>query len=134
MYTAFKTFAVALAIAVLALDATRAAAAPAKQSPAKQPPAAASAAPAIPAPGGVSFKAQVVPLLSRSCAGCHAPGRKGWRDLVLFDEAGKLLYDPVHAELDWIIETVAAGHGKPRLTATEVALLQRWHDEGGRSN
>ena len=116
----------AAAAALLAGGAPGLAAAPAR--PAAMP--AASMGPAASKKTPAASFAAVAPLLIRSCGGCHAPGRKGARDLVLFDEAGRLDRAAVRAERDWILEVVATDHGRPRLTGAEVATLRRWWEAG----
>lgn len=79
----------------------------------------------LPSPGLATDGAA---LLVRSCGGCHAPGQKGARDLLLFDAAGRLAPVALRTERELILETVATNHGRPRLTPAEVDLLRRWLD------
>lgn len=114
-------------------------AAPTTPGAAPSTPGAAPAAPAAaPAPGAVSFKAQIAPVITRSCAGCHAPGESGVRDVALFDDAGNVRFDQVRDEIAGIVRTVKRGSmprgGKPKLSAEELAQLEQWRAAGTPDN
>jgi mono/diheme cytochrome c family protein len=97
-----------------------------------QLPAANAANPGVQAQ--VSFQNDVAPILTRSCAGCHSPGKPGVGNLAVFDAAGKVRSDTIVAGIASVISQTESGRmprgGRPKLSADEVALLKRWRTEG----
>jgi mono/diheme cytochrome c family protein len=85
-------------------------------------------------PAKVSFRTDVAPILARSCAGCHAPGKQAVGDLAVFDAAGKVRSDTIVDGIASVIAETESGSmprgGRPKLSAAEVALLKRWRTEG----
>src|SRR5439155_977954 len=93
----------------------------------------------------VSFYHDVVPILKRSCTGCHHPDKlKGELDLttyVAFQKGGKHgpAFKPGKADDSRVIEEVSGEEpnmpkeGDP-LTKEEVALFERWIREGAKDD
>jgi len=85
-------------------------------------------------PAKVSFRTDVAPILARSCAGCHAPGKSAVGDLAVFDAAGKVRSDTIVDGINGVISEVESGSmprgGRTMLSTAEVALLKRWRTEG----
>lgn len=92
-------------------------------------------------PRPVSFQGEIVPLLQKSCWGCHRPGReKGGIDLTSYDalvKGGK--HGPGiragHPEQSRLMEEVRGPDpSMPKegehLSALEVALIERWIQAG----
>lgn len=94
--------------------------------------------PTLPSAGTtVSYKADIAPLLSASCAGCHTPGGMGSQDIVLFDASGNLDEGVVSSRIDDIISQTQSGRMPQRgtkLTAAQVGLLQAWKNESTPNN
>src|SRR5439155_1313537 len=93
----------------------------------------------------VSFYHDVVPLLKRSCTGCHHPDKlKGELDLTTyaaFQKGGKHgpAFKPGKTDESRVIEEVSGEEpnmpkeGDP-LTKEEVALFERWIREGAKDD
>src|SRR5438477_828211 len=93
----------------------------------------------------VSYYQEIVPILKRSCTGCHHPGKlKGELDLTtyaLFQKGGKhgAAFKPGHADESRVIEEVSGEEpnmpkeGDP-LSQEEVALFERWIKEGAKDD
>src|SRR6188508_1442851 len=89
----------------------------------------------------VSYYKDVVPILKRSCTGCHHPGKmKGDLDLTThaaFAKGGKhgSSFKPGDPKGSGVIEEISGKEpsmpkeGDP-LSAHEVALFERWINEG----
>ena len=85
----------------------------------------------------VSFKTDVAPLLTSSCAGCHAPNGDGAQDQLLFDGSGNVDYDHVKSGINKIIRETSEGampKGRTRLTAAQIGVLQAWANAGTPNN
>jgi hypothetical protein len=93
--------------------------------------AAAEALPAAP-----TFASHIAPIVFKNCAICHRPGEAGPFSLLTFADVAKRskLIAEVTARRTMPPWLPVAGHGsfvgERRLTATEIALFQRWHDQG----
>src|SRR4051812_10756918 len=93
----------------------------------------------------VSYYHEVVPLLKRSCTGCHHPGKlKGELDLTTyagFAKGGKhgVVFKSGDAKGSNVIEEISGKEpsmpkeGDP-LSAAEVALIERWIGEGAKDD
>src|ERR1044071_1041758 len=93
----------------------------------------------------VSYYNDVVPILKRSCTGCHHPGKlKGELDLTThaaFKKGGKhgAAFKEGDAKSSSVIKEVSGKEpsmpkeGDPLSTA-EVALLERWITEGAKDD
>lgn len=107
-------------------------------------PPAQGAAPATPsaasgtAPVAVSFKADVAPVLSRSCAGCHSAGGSAAGSWTAFDAAGQASHAGVTGQLARVISNVSTGRmpkgAAPKLSPAEVDTLKRWEAAGAPNN
>src|SRR6266511_3196032 len=96
-------------------------------------------------PKPVSYFHEVVPILKRSCTGCHHPAKlKGELDLTTyatFQKGGKHgpSFKPETPEESRVIEEISGEEpnmpkeGDP-LTNEEVALFQRWIKEGAKDD
>jgi mono/diheme cytochrome c family protein len=108
----------------------------------QNPPSATAGASATAPPSGtpadatikaVSFKTDVAPMLASSCAGCHAVGKEGDRDMLLFDDANAVAYATAKDRIRDIVNQVKSGRmprGRAHLSAEQVALLQAWQSAG----
>jgi WD40 repeat protein len=93
----------------------------------------------------VSYYNDLVPILKRSCTGCHHPGKlKGQLDLTTYNalkKGGKhgAAFTPRDAKGSSIIEQISGEEpampeeGDP-LTREEVALFERWIAEGAKDD
>ena len=93
----------------------------------------------------VSYYNDLVPILKRSCTGCHHPGKlKGQLDLTTYDalkKGGKhgASFKPGDAKGSGLIEQISGEEpampeeGDP-LTKEEVALFERWIVEGAKDD
>lgn len=93
----------------------------------------------------VSYYKDIVPILKRSCTGCHHPGKlKGKLDLTTYDafkKGGKhgAGFKPGDAKTSSVIEQISGDEpampeeGDP-LTKNEVALFERWIAQGARDD
>ena len=119
-----------IAAAALCLAACRRDEAPAARSGAPI----ASPSPAI--PEKVTFAEHVAPLLHKNCAPCHRPGEAAPFPLLTFADASKRARQIAEvtssrAMPPWLpVEGHGAFVGERRLTSSEIALLQRWHELG----
>ena len=102
----------------------------------RPPEAAAAAAAAEALPAAPTFASHIAPIVFKNCAICHRPGEAGPFSLLTFAEVAKRskLIAEVTARRTMPPWLPVAGHGsfvgERRLTATEIALFQRWHDQG----
>jgi WD40 repeat protein len=93
----------------------------------------------------VSYYRELVPVLKRSCTGCHHPGKlKGELDLTTyagFAKGGKhgAVFKAGDAKGSGVIEEISGKEpsmpkeGDP-LSATEVALIEKWISEGAKDD
>src|SRR5579863_5213257 len=93
----------------------------------------------------VDYYREVVPILKRSCTGCHHPGKlKGELDLTTFaafQKGGKhgAGFTPGNPAASRVIDEVNGEEpsmpkeGDP-LSKTELTLLQRWIQEGAKDD
>lgn len=96
-------------------------------------------------PAAVSYHRDLVPLLKRSCTGCHHPGKlKGELDLTTyaaFQKGGKhgAAFAAGKPDESRVLEEISGEEpnmpkeGDP-LSAEEVALFRRWIQEGARDD
>jgi WD40 repeat protein len=93
----------------------------------------------------VSYYQDLVPILKRSCTGCHHPGKlKGQLDLTTYESLKKggkhgTGFNPGDAKASSIIEQI--GGDEPampeegdKLTKAEVALFERWIAQGAKDD
>jgi mono/diheme cytochrome c family protein len=88
------------------------------------------------AAGTVSFKTDVAPLLAATCAGCHAAGQEGERDLLLFVN-GQVDYSAASGHIAKIVRETTRGdmpQGRAKLTTAQLAILQAWSAAGTPNN
>ncbi|HVE39281.1 MAG TPA: PSD1 and planctomycete cytochrome C domain-containing protein [Planctomycetota bacterium] len=89
----------------------------------------------------VSFRRDILPILSQNCFACHGPDRKNASsDLRLDTREGALAAivpgKPAESEVMRRIATADAGERMPprksgkKLTSAQVALLRRWIEQG----
>jgi tetratricopeptide (TPR) repeat protein len=87
-------------------------------------------------PAAVTFNKDVAPILWQNCASCHRPGQLGPFNLITFDDAR-----PRAREILRAVKTRAMPPWKPepghgdfagvrKLTDAQIALLERWVEEG----
>ncbi|MEB3329264.1 MAG: cytochrome c [Candidatus Sericytochromatia bacterium] len=119
---------VAVACLMAAACASRGPAQPTLRSPMRLRPADAAA---------VSFKADVAPLLASRCMGCHTPGGRGSRAVVVFDDAGQVAHATLAGKANAVVRAVESGRMPPRgpkFTEAELAVLRGWRDAGAPNN
>ncbi|MCB9888515.1 MAG: hypothetical protein H6836_02975 [Planctomycetes bacterium] len=98
--------------------------------------AAASAVTTASAQQPVTFNQHVAPILLRSCAPCHRPGGGAPFSLLTFEDArrrGKTMVRATKARFmpPWHpVEGHGSFVGERRLTAAEIATLERWVADG----
>ena len=104
-----------------------------------------AAAPAAEPGTAVSYHRDLVPILKRSCTGCHHPGKlKGELDLTgyaAFQKGGKHgpAFKPGEPAASRIVDEIKGDEpsmpkeGDP-LTKAEVALFERWITEGAKDD
>jgi hypothetical protein len=93
----------------------------------------------------VDFETQVLPILKRACVSCHGPEKaQGGLQLVsahrLFKGGiGDDIVVPGDARKSYLVQRMRGEGGedlmplkKPALPATELALIERWIDEGAK--
>ena len=84
----------------------------------------------------VTFSRDVAPILFTRCASCHQPGGSAPFSLLTYASAkprASLMAQATRRRFmpPWKAEPVPGGFvGQPRLTDTEIDLLQRWADGG----
>ena len=84
-----------------------------------------------------SFKTDVAPLLAQTCAGCHAKGKDGEFDLLLFDSTGQVSYSAARASAGSIVRQVSSGampKTGAKLTTAQIALIRAWQASGSLNN
>lgn len=99
----------------------------------------------------VSFERQVLPILQKHCAECHAPGAAGYvqsgLELTSFDTLmqgtrfGPIVEpgDPLISVLNQLVEgrahpSITMPHGRSPLHDSEVAVLRTWVAQGALNN
>ena len=103
------------------------------------------------APSGVSYSKDVQPILSKSCSGCHAPGKEGFlangldttshAALMKGGKFGPLVKpgDALSSSLNMLVEgrahaSIRMPHGKEKLADKEIEILKVWVNEGAKNN
>lgn len=89
---------------------------------------------------GVSFVKQVAPILAGKCGGCHIRGSKGGFSLATFAELmkgppeGVVIFagDTIGSRLIETIKTGDMPRGGGKVTPIELAMLERWINEGAK--
>ena len=99
----------------------------------------------------MSFKNDVNPLLNKYCAECHTAQGEGTREsgyevgsyeavmmgtkygpvVVAGDSTSSSLYRLVSGEVH---ESIQMPHGKEKLSAEEISVIQNWIDQGAQNN
>ncbi len=99
----------------------------------------------------VSFKNHVSVIINNRCVACHQPGGDGFAksglDLRSYDSLMKgtkhgpvvVPGDAFTSNLNVLIEgraatTIRMPHNQPPLSAHEIAVIQRWVNEGAKNN
>jgi len=97
-------------------------------------PAAAKAAPKPAAKPALTFTAQVAPILSRHCGGCHIAGRKGGFQMVSYAGLMKTgVVQPGVGESSRLVEVILSGdmpRGGGKVSPEDVGVLMKWIDAG----
>jgi hypothetical protein len=97
-------------------------------------PAAAKPAPKPAAKPALTFTAQVAPILSRHCGGCHIAGRKGGFQMVSYAGLMKTgMVQPGAGESSRLVETILSGdmpRGGGKVSPEDVGVLMKWIDAG----
>ena len=110
------------------MDSEAPAAGAAKPVAAAQPAAKPAAKPAL------TFTAQVAPILSRHCGGCHIAGRKGGFQMVSYAGLMKTgMVQPGAGESSRLVETILSGdmpRGGGKVSPEDVGVLMKWIDAG----
>ncbi|MFM7292345.1 MAG: c-type cytochrome domain-containing protein, partial [Planctomycetia bacterium] len=103
-----------------------------KPAGARGKPAAAAGKPA--AKPALTFSAQVAPILSRHCGGCHIAGRKGGFQMVSYAGLMKSgVVQPGVGESSRLVEVILSGdmpRGGGKVSPEEIGLLIKWIDAG----
>jgi hypothetical protein len=103
------------------------------------------------APSGVSFSKEVLPILSKNCAECHAPGKEGYvasgldvssyQALMKGGKFGPLVKpgDSLSSSLNMLIEgrahpSIRMPHGRAKLPDKDIEILKTWVNEGAKNN
>ena len=103
------------------------------------------------APSNVSYTKDVQPILSKSCAECHAPGQKGftasgldttsYQTLIKGGKFGPLIKpgDALSSALNMLVEgrahaSIQMPHGREKLPAKDIEILKVWVNEGAKNN
>jgi mono/diheme cytochrome c family protein len=103
------------------------------------------------APRGVSFSADVRPILEKHCIECHAPGGAGY-EASAFDvsnhpsllKGGKfgpfvVPGDTLGSNLIILVEgradpSIQMPHGRTKLDEQEIEVLKAWVEQGAKNN
>ena len=97
-------------------------------------PAAAKAAPKPAAKPALTFTAQVAPILSRHCGGCHIAGRKGGFQMVSYAGLMKTgVVQPGVGESSRLVEVILSGdmpRGGGKVSPEDLGVLMKWIDAG----
>jgi len=105
------------------------------------PPAAGAAKPAAAKPAqkpaakpALTFTAQVAPILSRHCGGCHIAGRKGGFQMVSYAGLMKTgVVQPGVGESSRLVEVILSGdmpRGGGKVSPEDLGVLMKWIDAG----
>jgi hypothetical protein len=100
------------------------------------PPAAGAAKPApkTAAKPALTFTAQVAPILSRHCGGCHIAGRKGGFQMVSYAGLMKTgVVQPGVGESSRLVEVILSGdmpRGGGKVSPEDLGVLMKWIDAG----
>ena len=101
------------------------------------PPAAGAAKPAVAKPAAkpaLTFTAQVAPILSRHCGGCHIAGRKGGFQMVSYAGLMKTgVVQPGVGESSRLVEVILSGdmpRGGGKVSPEDIGVLMKWIDAG----
>lgn len=103
-------------------------------SPPSAPPA--SGVPAAALPEHPTYASDIAAILFKNCASCHRPGEAGPFPLLTYADASKRARQIAevtasHTMPPWLpVEGYGRFVGERRLAASEIALLQRWHEQG----
>ncbi|WP_250932040.1 c-type cytochrome domain-containing protein [Aporhodopirellula aestuarii] len=89
---------------------------------------------------GVSFVKQVAPILADKCGGCHIRGSKGGFSLATFADLmkgppeGVVIFagDTIGSRLIETIKTGDMPRGGGKVSSIELAILERWINEGAK--
>ncbi|WP_242471020.1 c-type cytochrome domain-containing protein [Thiocystis violacea] len=102
-------------------------------------------------PSNVSFKQDVLPIISKHCVECHLPGGAGHEAsgflveshaslmkgtkfgpvIVPGDSLSSSLYRLVAGEVD---ASIRMPHGKDPLSQQEIAMIETWITQGAQNN
>jgi hypothetical protein len=89
--------------------------------------------PAVATPA-LTFSAQVAPMLSRHCGGCHIAGRKGGFQMVSYSGLMKSgMVQPGAAESSRLVEVILSGDMPPaggKVSPADLGVLMKWIDAG----
>jgi hypothetical protein len=101
---------------------------------AAKPVAAAKPAPKPAAKPALTFTAQVAPILSRHCGGCHIAGRKGGFQMVSYAGLMKSgMVQPGVGESSRLVEVILSGdmpRGGGKVSPEDTGVLMKWIDAG----
>jgi mono/diheme cytochrome c family protein len=82
----------------------------------------------------LTFSAQVAPILSRHCGGCHIAGRKGGFQMVSYAGLMKSgAVQPGVGESSRLVEVILSGdmpRGGGKVSPEEIGVLMKWIDAG----
>ncbi len=109
---------------------------------------AATPAPAAETPKAVSYHADVLPILQANCQGCHQPAKAGgnldmtvFKSLLAAAESGTPAIVPGKPDDSYLLAQITPDKGeaempkgKPPLSASEIALIRRWIEEGAKDD
>jgi hypothetical protein len=99
-----------------------------------KPVAGARPAPKPAAKPALTFTAQVAPILSRHCGGCHIAGRKGGFQMVSYAGLMKTgMVQPGAGEASRLVEVILSGdmpRGGGKVPPEDVGVLMKWIDAG----
>ena len=95
---------------------------------------AAAAKPAGAAKPALTFTAQVAPILSRHCGGCHIAGRKGGFQMVSYAGLMKTgVVQPGVGESSRLVEVILSGdmpRGGGKVSPEDLGVLMKWINAG----
>lgn len=97
----------------------------------------------VPPAGGISFAAEVLPVLTARCERCHGEGRAeaglkltSYADVMNGSENGPVVV-PGSAATSSLVELIVSGdmpRRSPRLPESEIQTISTWVDEGALDN
>lgn len=99
----------------------------------------------------VSYSADVQPILEKHCLECHEPGGRGheesglemtsYSSLMQGTRFGPIIEpgNPMNSVLNQLVEgrahpSIAMPHGRKQIPDADIALLNRWVEQGARDN